>query len=501
MSLARCLALLLALGACALPARAEEPAPADAAQVEIVLKPERCVVGEVVEVTLLVRYLPDFFDAHGATLFRRPLDLEVQLTAPWLNALEGAAVLSSDALGVNVGPGDWVRLAINGEVASLPRSGPVEKDGRSWSVLTARCRILPKKAGAMELAAPVLKYAYAERIEENLMGERTASASTPVTIEGTSATLTVEAPPAEGQPDGFGGAVGTFSVEARVETPEVEVNQPFELTLVVTGEGNLGLIEQPRLPEMLGIHVYGAKEDPSEEPMPARRVIRYEVAVTAGGINKIPAIPFAYFDPATGYQEARTAPIALRVAGGEAAPAPAQDMPAAQPTTTTREERDDRPPPLAFLGLAILAGLLVIGGGVAMLIKLRPRATPPPPVRRVGMPPIKPKPTPPPPRPSPQAAEQALRAAVDGGDDDARFRGFVDLLAAHLGCGPGSVVDGALAEHLRAAGVADDLATEAGATMDAMVEARYGAGAAPTLDATLVDRLVAALRRPIGGAP
>lgn len=481
--------LLLAF---ALPAHAEERAPEDAALLTVTAEPSTCVVGQPVDVTLQVRYLAEHFEAHAATLFRRPLDLEVQLTAPWLSALDGATVLSSDALGVNVGPGDWVRLAVNGEVTSLPRAGPELKDGLSWHVLTTRCRIVPTKTGTLQLAPPILKYAYATAIEVNLMGERTARDSRPVTIEGVATSVVVTDPPTAGRPEDFTGAVGRFGVEARVETPEVEVGTPFELTLLITGEGNLGLIEQPRLPDMLGFHVYGAKEAPIDEPNPARRVIRYEVAVTAGGIGQVPAIPFSYYDPSTGYATARTAPIALRVTGGEATSVATGVGDSVDRPVASREARDDRTPPLAFLGFAILAGLLVIGGGVAMLIRMRPRPAVAPPVRRIGTPPIKPKPTPPPPRPSPAAALAALRAAIDSGDEGAQFRTFADYLAARLGCGPGSVAGPGLRDGLLAAGVSADVTQAAVTAMEKWVDARYGGREVVTFDGSLVDQLEAA---------
>ena len=493
--LAWLLLAVLLLAARAERAHAEESAPTEAAVLQVTAEPSRCVVGQQVRVTLIVRYLPEHFRDHAASLFRRPLDLEVQLAAPWLRAQKGAVVLPVGPYVVDTDPGSWLRLALNGEVASLPRQGPVQAGGRTWMTLTAGCTLVPTEAGTLELAAPTLTYAFAERIEENLMGERTASASSPVLIEGSATSIVVTEPPAAGRPAGFTGAVGRFDVEARVASPEVEVGTPFELTLVISGDGNLGLIEQPRLDALAGFHVYGAKEEPPEALVPTRRVIRYEIALTDGALRAVPPVPFAYFDPADGaYKTARSAAIPLRVRAGAAPTSDGAAAPPAEADAPGEEERP-RPPPRAFLALAILAGLLVIGGGLAMLWRVRPRRQPAHGAQAAGSPPSAARPAAP--RPAPGVAraqaQAALRAAAGADDADAAYRALVGFLAVHLACGAGAVVGAGLEERLLGRGVAPALAAQTKAALDALLAARYGSGGSARLEPGMVDALVSAL--------
>ncbi len=477
---------LLGLALLASPwARAEDAAPTEAAILDVRVTPTQAVVGQQVQVTLTVHYLEAHFRNHAATLFRRPLDLEVQIAAPWLREVKGARVLAVEPWVVDAGPGDWVRLALNGDIASLPRTGPTQRDGRSWKTVTTGCTLVPTQAGALELAAPSLQYAYARTIEENLMGERTASSSTPVLIEGSPVTIQVSEPPAAGRPSGYGGAVGTFGVEARVATPEVEVGTPFELTVIITGEGNLGFIEQPRLEGLAGVHVYGATEDPPEDLLPTRRVIRYEVALTDGTLRAVPPVPFPYFDPSTAsYQVARSAPIPLRVAGGasESSSAPAGPP---GPEDGSSEPEEPLRPPLAFVVLAVVFGVLALLGWLWLVFRMRPRIPPGAvePASEGGTA-----------RPSRAESEAALRQSLGSDDAELRYRAFAGFLAAHLDCGLGAVVGSGLGARLRAAGVPEEATARAVEAMEGLVDMRYGAPVEVTLDAALVDALVAALR-------
>ncbi|MDF1700574.1 MAG: BatD family protein [Planctomycetota bacterium] len=508
-SLLRALLLLLlpVLGLVAAPAvRAEEPPVEEAARLTVTVAPERVVVGEPVQVTLAIRYRPQHFAQHAASLFRRPLDLEVQVSAPWLADLDGALPVP-EAGDVAVSGNDaYVRLALNGEVASLRQTGPVTQAGAAWMLLTVTRTLLPTRAGALELTAPVLQYAYAPRIEENLMGERTAAVSTPVAIAGQPTTLVVEEPPAVGRPEGYAGAVGTFGVEARVGSPDVTVGEPFELTVILTGEGNLGLLEQPRL-ALDGFHVYGAKETPPSEPMPARRVVRYEVAVTAAAVREVPPIPFAYYDPASGYQVARSAALPLRVRPGEGGPSAAVDegSPAEGVAATSPQAPEDprRPSPV-LLGLAVLAALLLVGGGAVLLLRVRPRRVVAAPGRAASRPSAAAAARPrPPPGPSREPSRQTLLAALrsEAATPASRYAAFAAFLAAYLGCGPGAVVGPSLAAALAARGVPAALTARTQDAMDALVAARYGGEAAGGLDEGLDEGLVAALVEALSPRP
>lgn len=474
-------------------ARAEEPGPAEAATLDVRVEPERAVVGQAVKVTLVVRYHAGHFAAHAATLFRRPLDLEAQITAPWLRQQKGAVVVPAEHYVVDAGVEPFVRLALNGELTSMARASGKVRSG--WQELVTAVRLIPTQPGTLELAGPTLTYAHAEVIEENLMGERTARDSTPVTITGPVARIHVDEPPAAGRPQGFAGAVGTFQVEARVERSDVRVGQPFLLTVIVSGEGNLGLIEQPRLAGLDGFHVYGAKEESVEEAMPPRRVIRYEVAVTDPEIEAVPSIPFVYYQPGAGYEVARSAALPLRVAEAP----PGVEVPRGAGTDTGEAGTDDgerRGASLAFLFLALAGGLVVIVGGIVLLWRVRPQTAadgpvPGPSAPRGGAATKGARPR------GPSRAESitALHAVLGCDDADGRYRAYVDFLRAHLGRGPGGVVGPALVDALAEARVDAGLAARAVRAMDALVDVRYGGKAAETaaLDAELVNALAVAL--------
>lgn len=473
------------------PAAAEDPAPEQAVTLRVRADKSHLVVGEVIDATLEVRLRPGWMRRHAAPLFRQPLDLDAQISAPWLAVHDAAAVVPVPWVADPDAEERYVRVALNGEVTSLVQSA-TGTDG--WATLSARCRLLPRRPGALELAPPSITFAYADLVEENLMGERSAGVTRPVRIVGEGLRVPVEALP-DGAPAAFDGAVGQFAVEARVGTDVATVGEPFELTLVVSGRGNLGLVPQPRLDGVQGIHVFGAKEEAPEEPMPPRRIIRYEVAITDAALSSLPPLPFAYFDPASGYQVARTAPIALTVQSGapEVVAEPAEGGPAPR-TQEDREARERRPSP-AFIVLGVLAGLVVIVGGGALLWRVRPRRVagrlPRSTAETAGMAGRRSR------EDSPFERLALLTSALEGEGDDGRYAALVDYLGFALDRRPGAIVGVGLAGHLQRAGVPGHVTEETVAAMEELVQARYGGRGPVDIDPGLGERLHAALFRDV----
>lgn len=111
-------------------------------------------------------------------------------------------------------------------------------------------------------------------------------------------------------PSNFGGAVGNFSFSGSIDKTELKSNEAVTLKLIVTGSGNLSLINPPKveLPE----------DFESYEPKTSDRITATENGVSGSitfeylfiprfaGNFTIPAIKFTFFNPSTKQYETRS---------------------------------------------------------------------------------------------------------------------------------------------------------------------------------------------------
>jgi len=118
--------------------------------------------------------------------------------------------------------------------------------------------------------------------------------SLPISIE-------AQALPEEGKPAGFSGAVGNFTYKAAMSKESVKADDAVNITLTLSGNGNIKLVEPPKVNLPEDFETYDAK-------------ISENISVTRGGINgtktfdylfiprhegdyTIEALNFSYFDP------------------------------------------------------------------------------------------------------------------------------------------------------------------------------------------------------------
>lgn len=166
-------------------------------------------------------------------------------------------------------------------------------------------------------------------------GETTIAPAT-LTIPGGAFNRTVEFPTnavavtvqplPEGQPEGFGGAVGQFEIEAWVDPTEGRVNEPVTLFVRVSGVGNANLLPDPTegveaaLP---GWRVYDPQVatdiGQDGDVIRGERLFERPLVPKTEGELTIPSFGLSFFDPAAGtYRLIETDPLVIHVAPGEA---------------------------------------------------------------------------------------------------------------------------------------------------------------------------------------
>jgi hypothetical protein len=271
-------------------------------------------VQQAVPVTLRVGIDREFLEQHALQPFLRPLDVPLQVAAPWLWTPGTPDDAAPDA-GATFALDDGV---VAGTLGSATR------EGRSFVVVELERPLFFSEPGERVLTGPLVRLAYTTRFETDAFGARAATDRHDVVLRGEPLTLTVRELPFEGQPIEFTGAVGRFTLDASVTPRHARPDETVALELVVEGDGDLAAFAPPRVAPR-GFDVRGMLDRVAG----TRRTLVFELAPQRSGVQTIAPIPFAYFDPAppAGYRTLATPELSVTVAAREedARPTGAED--------------------------------------------------------------------------------------------------------------------------------------------------------------------------------
>ena len=106
------------------------------------------------------------------------------------------------------------------------------------------------------------------------------------------------------QPSDFMGGVGNFNINSSISANEVTTNDAVTLTVKINGTGNIRLIKSPELTLPTDFEVYDPRTTDNVKTTAngatGTKTIEYLFQPRFEGDYTIPAIKFAYFNPATG---------------------------------------------------------------------------------------------------------------------------------------------------------------------------------------------------------
>ncbi|MFA5370180.1 MAG: BatD family protein [Candidatus Omnitrophota bacterium] len=138
--------------------------------------------------------------------------------------------------------------------------------------------------------------------------------------------------PAEGRPDGFSGAVGRFTMSAKVSSQQVNAGDPITLTVEIEGSGNFDTVLMPDLGKDSGFKRY----EPEVSQASSRKCFQQVIIPVSDSVKEIPAVSFSYFDPAVKMYKVVTQPaIPVEVV-------PLREDPARRPTVSSAGTADSR---------------------------------------------------------------------------------------------------------------------------------------------------------------
>ena len=146
-----------------------------------------------------------------------------------------------------------------------------------------------------------------------------------LTLKTAPVTIDVKPLPSEGMPQDFRGAVGDFKISASLLKDNITTDDVGTLKVVVSGKGNIQLVNAPKIVWPEGIDAYDAKVkdnvDRSQVPMQGSKVFSFPFTVSKPGNYKIDSILFSYFDPESAtYRTVYTPVLEVQVSKGSGHP-------------------------------------------------------------------------------------------------------------------------------------------------------------------------------------
>jgi len=134
-------------------------------------------------------------------------------------------------------------------------------------------------------------------------------------------TINVKELPA-GKPANFSGGVGEFTLSSSISTQELKTNDAVTIKLVISGTGNMKLINTPEVGFPQDFEIYDPKVDNkfnlTRSGLAGSKVIEYLAIPRHAGTYTIPPIEFSYFDlKSKSYKTLKTDAYTLNVAKGE----------------------------------------------------------------------------------------------------------------------------------------------------------------------------------------
>lgn len=125
-----------------------------------------------------------------------------------------------------------------------------------------------------------------------------------------------------GAPADFTGAVGELSLEMTADRKEVRANEAIELSVRISGKGNLKLIEAPRPSFPVDFEAYEPKVadrvSVSAAGMSGSRGFQYTVIPRHEGRYDLGSLSLSYFDPkAAAYKTLTSQPLVIEVSPGD----------------------------------------------------------------------------------------------------------------------------------------------------------------------------------------
>jgi hypothetical protein len=182
---------------------------------------------------------------------------------------------------------------------------PATIEGRRYTAIPMLRKVLvPQSAGEVTIDPFALQLQVRVRGRAGDPFDRIFGRTESIVRRSEPVRLRVRELPAAGRPAEFGGAVGQFRLSAELDRREAAVNEAVALKVSVDGEGVLSAVGPPRVELPRDVKIFDPKISSSSRAVSgrlhSRKTWEWVLVPLAPGPLALPAVRFAYFDPAAG---------------------------------------------------------------------------------------------------------------------------------------------------------------------------------------------------------
>lgn len=199
-------------------------------------------------------------------------------------------------------------------------------NGKNYNTTIYRQYVLfPQQSGKMEIPSITFEGTIAQHIATddpfdaffnggNSYVEVKKSIVTPKLV------INVKALP-DNKPANFSGGVGDFTISSSISTQELETNDAVTIKLIISGTGNLKLINTPEIAFPKDFEIYDPNSNNkftlTREGLSGNKIIEYLAIARHAGDFTIPPVEFSYFDlKSNSYKTIKSEAYNLKVAKG-----------------------------------------------------------------------------------------------------------------------------------------------------------------------------------------
>ncbi len=133
-----------------------------------------------------------------------------------------------------------------------------------------------------------------------------------VNLKSTPLKITVHDLPAESKPASFKGAIGSYTIESKIDRTELSTDDAANITFKISGTGNLKLINAPEIKFPQEINAYDIQQKDTitvtNDVIAGFKLITYSFAPQQAGNFTIPPTDFSFYDPESKQYKTLTTP-------------------------------------------------------------------------------------------------------------------------------------------------------------------------------------------------
>ena len=175
-------------------------------------------------------------------------------------------------------------------------------DGEPYRFVVLRRTLLyPQKTGTLKIEPLTLDISVQVPSNRRDFFGNLITSSINKTVSSGSSLIDVKLLPTDNKPTDFSGAVGNFSFEIKSDKKELLIDEAFQLSLIVSGNGNFNLFDDPKISLPNSLEVY-EPEKISNVSVKANGIKgkvnnKYTIVPNNPGKYTIPEIKFSFFNP------------------------------------------------------------------------------------------------------------------------------------------------------------------------------------------------------------